>query len=188
MQQSASDMEFTPDGRYLVLGGSSVLHLFQTDPWGACGRIPAHNGSIWAVAMDPKGLYMATGSGDGLTCLWDRESLVCVRVFGSKDTPNMSVAFSHDGQYLAIASNEDSTVQIRSTTDGVLLFFWGGTGCCRRCVHTPPPTNHTGTVAYQLMSPKPVDSVKWNPKHMMLAFTGDYYRERDGLTSLWCAA
>lgn len=170
-------MEFTPDGRFLVVGASSALHLFQVDPWSQCGKIAAHTGSVWAVAMDPKGPYMATGGGDGLTCLWDRESLVCSRVFGAKDTPNMSLAFSHDGKYLAIGSNEDTNIEIRSTADGA------GRRRCARWGYTAG----TGTVAQQLYSAKPIDSAKWNPKHFMLAFTGDYVRDRQGETNLWCA-
>lgn len=45
----------------------------------------------------------------------------------------------------------------------------------------------TGAVVQQLHSPKPIDSIKWNPKHLMLAFNGDYARDREGLTSLWVA-
>lgn len=130
LSQPASDMEFTPDGRFLVLGASSSLLLFQVDPWSQCGKVAAHTGSVWAVSMDPKGPYMATGGGDGLTCLWDRPSLVCTRVFGAKDTPNMSLAFSHDGKYLAIGSNEDTSIEIRNTVDGVSRaagWVWGCT-------------------------------------------------------------
>jgi THO complex subunit 3 len=55
--------------------------------------------------MDPTNNYCATGAADALIAIWDLTELVAIKSF-SKENSVRQLSFSHDGRYLAAASEE----------------------------------------------------------------------------------
>jgi len=43
--------------------------------------LKAHPGTCLCIEFDPTGRYFATGSADGLVCLWGVDELACLRTF-----------------------------------------------------------------------------------------------------------
>jgi WD40 repeat protein len=123
---------FTPDGRFLVVGGAESAMLFDLagldrarfvarDAARAAGDTPI---STTAVATSPDGAWIATGGSDGVVRVWDASSI------GVIDRPALALrghtdevyalAFSGDGRVLASGSR-DGSARTWSIPDGKLL-------------------------------------------------------------------
>lgn len=108
---------FEPTGGYLLAGLSDGrLHIYELNVFNTISEAPAHENAINALAMNPDGRVLATVSGSETSStetwtmrLWDVEGLVN----GSNTAlirsvrfpyPVRDVAFSADGQHLAIVA------------------------------------------------------------------------------------
>ena len=56
--------------------------------------------------FDPNDKYFAVGSADAVVSLWDLQSFICLRTFTRLDWPVRTLSFSHDGKYIASASED----------------------------------------------------------------------------------
>ncbi|KAF6762005.1 WD40-repeat-containing domain protein [Ephemerocybe angulata] len=74
----------------------------------------AHVAGVQALALDPRGRYLATGGGDSIVNLFDLTDWICARTIISCEHSVNSLSFSHDGEYIAIAS-EGSYIEICAT-------------------------------------------------------------------------
>ena len=108
--------------------------------------LAAHTAGCYCISFDPTGQYFATGSADSLVSLWDVKDKVCVRTLTRLDWPVRTLSFSHDGRYIASAS-EDLQIDIAEVA--------------------------TGEAAHSLPVRSAMNSVAWSPTHTLLAFAGD---------------
>ena len=79
---------------------------------------------VWNVAFDPSGNYLATGSGDGTSAIWDISAAGSHRdwrTLAGHDDMDCSLAYSPDGRYLATAS-WDGTAKVWDNKNGAEMF------------------------------------------------------------------
>ena len=110
--------------------------------------IRAHTAGLYCMAFDASRPRMALGSADALVSLWDLDEFTCLRTFSRLSWPVRTVSFSHDGRFLASAS-EDLCVDVADAEDG--------------------------TCAYRIPTRAAMNSVRWSPTEYLLATRG---RER----------
>jgi WD40 repeat protein len=95
---------FSCDGEYLA----TVGHRGTAKVWDANGDVVSsfegHQTSVFCVAFDPKGKYLASGDSDRQVKLWDRATGRKIRTLTGHTDYVFGVAFSPDGRYLATAS------------------------------------------------------------------------------------
>ncbi|KAJ3719515.1 WD40-repeat-containing domain protein [Lentinula raphanica] len=80
----------------------------------------AHVGGCSAVALDPRGRYLATGGNDSIVNLFDLQDWICVRTITSCDHSIHALSFSFDGEYIALASG-GTYIDICATETGMPL-------------------------------------------------------------------
>ena len=108
--------------------------------------IRAHTAGLYCMAFDASRPRMALGSADALVSLWDLDEFTCLRTFSRLSWPVRTVSFSHDGRFLASAS-EDLCVDVADAEDG--------------------------TCAYRIPTRAAMNSVRWSPTEYLLAYAGD---------------
>jgi len=105
----------------------------------------AHVGGCVALALDPRGRYLASGGYDSIVNMFDLNDWICARTITSCEHSINSLSFSHDGEYLAIA-NAGPYVDICATETGAPL-------------HRVPA-----------LAPSP--TVTWHPSKHVVAYCG----------------
>jgi len=73
-----SDLAFSPDGCYLVVGSSIGLWWYELSTLAPIALWDTERGMISAISFSPDGQWLATGDGDGILKVWDVQSGVCV--------------------------------------------------------------------------------------------------------------
>jgi WD40 repeat protein len=120
-----SGLAFSPDGKYLAVGGRSSVGLWDT----ATGRpritLSADQALAWPVAFSPDGKTLVTGALMNTAQLWDAKTGRMLRSFGEHIHWVEAVAFSSDGKRLATAST--TQVKIWEVATGAMLAeLWAG--------------------------------------------------------------
>jgi len=115
--------------------------------------IPAHTGHCYCLDIDPNGKFLAVGGADTMVSVWDLDELICVQTFDRLEWPLRSVSFSHDGRFVAGAS-EDLHIDIGDVT--------------------------TGEQAYRVDTKAAMNALCWHPNKLALAFAGDTPEGRGG--------
>lgn len=168
-----NEIAFSNDGKYFMqtAAATNSLEIYSYPSFELTQTLRGHTATPYALGLDPTNKYLATGGLDGVACLWDATHLACVRTYTMRNTPVRSLSFSHDGRYLAVASEQ---IEAARTQDGAI----GGQPYMLD-IHDV----HTGRPAHTIEArPKQIlDTVRWNPKHPILAFPGtsEDHRERD---------
>ncbi|KFM28981.1 THO complex subunit 3 [Auxenochlorella protothecoides] len=146
------EIAFSKDSKHFYLatdaGEVEVLSFPDFKPE---RTMKGHVSRVSCMGFDPGHTRMASGGMDTVTSLWDLEEGICTQTFYDLDQAIRGVGFSHDGQYLAIVSEEPALEVVNLRTGANL-----GKQVLRTC---------------------PVD-VAWNPRRHILAFPGA--SERDG--------
>lgn len=123
IKDNVTAIAYAPDGKTLAVGTQKgSLKLFDL---GNANEKPAplgkgHDGTIWSLAFSHNGKYLASGSLDKTTRLWNVEAdKVSLRfVFDDSTLGIRQVAFSPDDKYLASAC-DDNTVYVWDAANGV---------------------------------------------------------------------
>ncbi|KAJ6616282.1 WD40-repeat-containing domain protein [Mycena sp. CBHHK59/15] len=131
----------------------------------------AHVGGCVAVALDPRGRYLASGGHDSIVNMFDLAEWICVRTLTACECVSRSftpahadarctcrnsinaLSFSHDGEYLAIAS--------------------AGT-CIDICA------TETGVPLYRVPALAPSPTVSWHPSKYAIAYCGQTRQREAG--------
>jgi len=142
-----NEMAWSRNGEFLLLStGTGDVEILKFPSMDRVHTSKAGGGNCFCLEFDPKGRYLATGHADAVVSLWDLSELVCVRSFDRLESAIRALSFSHDGQYLASVS-EDLKIDVSDVETG-------------EPVHTIETRNT-------------INTVQWNPKHMLLAYAGD---------------
>lgn len=109
-------VDFSPNGRYLISGGSEgnlVLWDVETgQPVGESWK--AHEEAVWAVSFSPDGHYVASGSHDGALIIWDVETgTQLAEPWRGHYLSVRSLAFFGSGAYL-LSGATDTTLRLWS--------------------------------------------------------------------------
>lgn len=142
-------MQWTRAGDYVLLAtGSGQLNLMTYPDFKVFHTIEAHSGQCLSVQFDREFERFCTIGSDAMVSVWRCENLAVEKSFVRHIKPPRSASFSHDGEYIAIASADKRI------------------GC--DLSHVP-----SGMHVSDFPSPAAVNSVDWHPKLNILAFAGD---------------
>ena len=135
----------TTAGPIYVMNGKKLQNTPLT-------QLEAHTGPCFCIVLDPLNKYMATGAADALICLWDLSELACIQTFIELDLQVRQLSFSHDGKYIASAS-EDKLIGIFDI--------------------------HAHSMVHSVPCKAPQHTVSWHPAKYVLAYAGE---EKKGTT------
>ncbi|XP_067281888.1 U3 small nucleolar RNA-associated protein 18 homolog [Pseudorasbora parva] len=119
-ERNVSDFQVSPDGKYLLLSGSSgALHLMTTKSREVI-RSMKMDGNVCAAAFTTDGSKIFANSEEGEVFVWDVRSSKCLRRFADDGcVRGTALALSRDGSYLACGS-QAGVVNIYSQQDCLL--------------------------------------------------------------------
>ncbi|KAF9266308.1 WD40 repeat-like protein [Marasmius fiardii PR-910] len=141
------------DGFVLALINDHSIRVLDYPSMELRETTPAHVGGTTALALDPRGRYLATGGYDSIVNLFDVNDWISAKTLTSSDHSITSVSFSFDGEYLAIAS-AGSYIDICATETCVPL-------------HRVPALG-------------PAPSVSWHPSKYIVAYCGQTKPKESG--------
>ncbi|KAF8213996.1 WD40-repeat-containing domain protein [Mycena galopus ATCC 62051] len=113
----------------------------------------AHVGGSTAIALDPRGRYLASGGHDSIVNIFDLTEMISVRSITSCENSITAISFSHDGEYLAI-SNTGSYIDI--------------------CA------NETAAPLHRVPALAPAPTVTWHPSKYAIAYCGQTPKREGG--------
>eukprot|EP00283_Hemiselmis_rufescens_P006583 CAMPEP_0173428064 /NCGR_PEP_ID=MMETSP1357-20121228/7103_1 /TAXON_ID=77926 /ORGANISM="Hemiselmis rufescens, Strain PCC563" /LENGTH=344 /DNA_ID=CAMNT_0014392017 /DNA_START=41 /DNA_END=1075 /DNA_ORIENTATION=- len=115
------------------------------------------------ITIAPSNQYFATGSYDGISCLWDTANLTCLRpCCTTLEEPIGSLAFSHDGTYIAGSCD----IEPRNTT-------------ARKVIDVSEVSN--GETAARVDCKAIPRKISWHPSQHVLAYGCEKYSKDDDL-------
>ncbi|THH12351.1 hypothetical protein EW145_g58 [Phellinidium pouzarii] len=138
------------DGLALSFYRSNTLIIMDYPSLTIREQPAAHVGGCLAVALDPRGRYLASGGNDSIVNLFDMTEWICVNTITACEDSINALSFSHDGEYLAIAS-QGSYIDICAVETG-------------RSLHRVPTIG-------------PAPAVTWHPSKYVFAYCGQQNRE-----------
>ena len=108
-----------PQGDRLLFEAQGVLRLWDVTASREVARVekPGHFTPVDHVAVSEATGLVASGSGEGIVFLWNRQTGELVRFLVGPDAPLESITFSPDGRNLATASTH-GTITLWDTSSG----------------------------------------------------------------------
>ena len=108
------DLEFSVDGRQIILGRGDGSVLIWNWRSGSASSFQAHERAVTSVALSPDGLRIATGALDRIIKVWDAASFGLIAEVQDNNFPFLGaiadLKYSTDGQWLASASGHGTKV------------------------------------------------------------------------------
>ncbi|CAG8629832.1 7598_t:CDS:2, partial [Ambispora leptoticha] len=134
---------------FFITTGSGAVKVFDWPSMVFHQEAKAHTANCYCIDFDPKGRYWATGGADALVCLFDYE-MIGIRSYDSLHFPVRTLSFTHDGTYLASASEDEHIIITNVLTE-----------------------QKENQEAFRIPTKAATNSVAWNPKNYLLAYAGD---------------
>jgi WD40 repeat protein len=116
------DIAFTPDGSRIVTGDhDNVVRVREIATRAVILEMPGHSSPIRQVRVSADGAYALTASDDGGARLWSLVTGDLLRIYPGHDGRALtSVAFSPDGQLVALGSADGSVIISSVSLDEVV--------------------------------------------------------------------
>eukprot|EP00900_Chrysochromulina_parva_P026607 jgi/Chrpa1/8580/Chrysochromulina_OHIO_Genome00019003-RA len=158
--EGRGSLVYTPDGRYvLTAGADTFVKVFDADNLTAEPRtIEHHDDAVTALAIDPKGKHIATGTASHLASYFKFPACEFEKHLARAQSPVQHVAFDSKGRTLAVGAD-----------DGVI-----------RLAITNVPTGQQGGVALLKGHTDAVLCVAFDPRGEYLASSS-----ADGTVRIW---
>jgi len=103
--QGVFPVAVSPDGKYALFGGVTVLRLWDIAQDRELRTFHGHGGWLRSVAFSPDGRRALSGSDDNTPRLWDLDTGKEIRGFGGYSRQIASVSLSAQGQQMLIAQD-----------------------------------------------------------------------------------
>jgi WD40 repeat protein len=110
-------LAFSADGRWLATSGGDDVRVVDTRTWTQAAHLAGH---IRALAFDPTGPRLATGSSEGDAAIWAIPGGERLRHLREVGEPIDAVAFSPSGE-LVVTASRDGAEQVWSAATGRVL-------------------------------------------------------------------
>ncbi|CAG8600587.1 8603_t:CDS:1 [Paraglomus brasilianum] len=144
---------------FYLTTGTGAIRVLRWPSLNVVHTLRGHTASCYCLEYDPKLRYLATGAADALVGLWDLSYWYMIRAFPGYEvvgkvrssitkTPVRTLSFTHDGKYIASAS-EDQQIVLSEV--------------------------ETGDTIYRLPCGAATNSVSWHPNGYLLAYAGDEF-------------
>ncbi len=101
---------------------NNVIRIWQVESLNKSHQIPSkiltgHDDNIWAIAFNPDGTKIVSGSSDRTVKIWNSQTGQCLKTFFGHNRPILSVAFSPDGNTIASCGGH-STIKLWNIETG----------------------------------------------------------------------
>lgn len=121
--QTASNIQFSPDGKHLVLGTSgNTVRRWEVETGKEVLSLPGHQASILRMVLSPDSKTVVSFGADHKVFIWDMATGKEIRRFALPGDATQA-AFAPDGQTLATGGN-DGTLQTWDIQTGKELRKW----------------------------------------------------------------
>ncbi|MBL9149766.1 MAG: protein kinase [Phycisphaerae bacterium] len=105
------DVEFSPDGRFIVSGSfDRTVRLWDSADGALRATLEGHERPVWGIAVSPDGTHVASGSADRTVRLWRVADGTELKRGVGHEGAITGVVWSPDGRLIA-TSSEDGTVR-----------------------------------------------------------------------------
>ena len=122
---AANAVAFSPDGRYLAVGGAGAAVLLDASSAKVLGYYGPPGGESHAVAFSPDGKYLAVGRDDSTVQIWNVASMTNVYTYDGHNTDVFTLAWSPDGKRIA-SGDGDGSAQVWDALTGAHAFNYRG--------------------------------------------------------------
>jgi WD40 repeat protein len=122
---AANAVAFSPDGKYLAIGGVGAAVLLDASTAKVLGYYGPHGGEAHAVAFSPDGRYLAIGRDDSSVQVWNVVSVSNVYTYSGHSTDVFTLAWSPDGKRIA-SGDGNGSVQVWDALTGAHVYTYRG--------------------------------------------------------------
>lgn len=149
-QSTVSAVAFTPDGLSFAAAGSNAVTAAQVDRsyavllWDIATVVQTavfagHTDTVLALAFSPDGSRLVSISQDGSLRIWDVEGRAGLHTLNLPAAPR-SVAYSHNGQFLAVGTAEGGVLLLDAATNETVTSYTGHAGAVNAVAFSPDDT------------------------------------------------
>ncbi len=96
-------LEFSPDERLLLAGGTGTLHFVGIPDGHVEASVPAHQGSVAALVRSPDGGFMVSTGPPGVARFWSASTWAPLNTVALESTGSCFAAFSPDALRVSVS-------------------------------------------------------------------------------------
>jgi WD40 repeat protein/tRNA A-37 threonylcarbamoyl transferase component Bud32 len=105
----------SPDGNTVASSNNGTIQLWSLSTGQAISTLFGHENRVNAIAINPNGKILASGSDDNTIKLWNLDNGQEIRILTGHKAPISTLAISPDGQIL-ISGSDDKTIKLWNLT------------------------------------------------------------------------